>query len=383
MKFLSPKFMAIIGILLISSSFQKVYSQSKKTNYDVTPVMARKIGYYCQYNQMALSLFATANPEQVQNRRDRASRLLSELEKHLDCAENFIFTLYYNYGIEMSYFALKDAGFTIKETDIAEFIWEKETEKQKKIIKEKEIEKRKAELSKEKDIFDLATHGGYFGFHALTVLPEITIDANDLARMVDLWKNEQLIDWGTLIDCSFNCVISKDGALSLSFPEGSETFNSTQKKLFDYLIHNAIVQNPASVTFKQLDTTVIVNSKATIRFEQEEARRLKNLIQFRAKKDKKSQKWKIINDVELRTQLNVLSKYSAEAIYYDLVAFLHNNPYFKSIEKGTYSVKADIFANEIKYLIEGNVQERVHLPYSFEFECKRYSIIEITTKEDY
>ncbi|WP_026627039.1 hypothetical protein [Dysgonomonas capnocytophagoides] len=369
MKILFPKFMAILGMLLICSYFQNVYSQSKKTNYDVTSVMARKIGYYCQYNQRALSLFAMANPEQVQNRRDRASRLIRELEKHLDCAENFILTLYYNYGVEMSYFALKDAGFTIKETDIAESIWAKDSEKQDKIREKKEIVKRKAELSKEKDIFDLATHGEYFGFHALTVLPEITIDAADLARTIDFWKIEQLIDWGTLIDCSFNCVISKDGVLSLASPVDSETFNSTQKLLFDYLINNAIIQNPASITFKQLNTTVKVNSKATIRFEQE-ARRLKNSIQFKVKKDKKSERWKIINDVELRIQLNRVSKNDAEAIYYDIEGLLYNNPYFKAIEKGTYSVKAEILANEIKYLIEGKEQERGQLSYTFEFESK-------------
>lgn len=368
MKFVSLKNLVII-ILLISSSSQNIYAQSKKSAQDVTPVMARKIGYYCQYNQRALSLFAMANPEQVQNRNDRASRLLSELEKHLDCAENFILTLYYNYGIEMSYFALKDAGFTIKETDIAESIWAREKEKQNKIREEKEIEKRKNELAKENDIFNLATHGGYFGFHALTTLPEITIDVDDLARSIDLWKNEESIPWGGLIDCSFNCVISKDGVLSLAFPEDAGNFNSTQKILFDYLTNNAIVQNPASITFARLDTTVAVNSKATIKFEQE-ASRLRNSIQFRAKKDKKSQKWKIINEIELRTQLNIMAKNNAEAIYYDIEGFLYNNPYFKAIEKGTYTIKAEVLYNEIKYLIEGKVQGRGHLPYSFEFECK-------------
>ena len=95
----------------------------------VTTTMARKIGYYCRHNQRALSLFAVANPQQVRNRTDLAHRLLETLDKHLDCAENFIVTLYYNYGVEMAYFALKDAGFTIKETDIAETIWMKEKEK--------------------------------------------------------------------------------------------------------------------------------------------------------------------------------------------------------------------------------------------------------------
>lgn len=359
--------------VLFSLTFsQTLFGQNKneKEKTSVTPEMARKIGYHCQYNQRGLAFFANANNINFSH---EADKIVRSLDKHLGYAEKFLLALYYSYGIEKGYWALKDMGFAIKEIDIAESIWAKEKEKQDKIREENEIEKRKAELSKEKDIFDLATHGGYFGFHALTVPPEITIDANDLARSIDLWKNEGLISWETSIDCSFDCVISKEGILSLARPEDEDNFNSIRKLLSDYLIHNAIVQNPASIMFKQLDTTVIVNSKATIRFKQE-ARRLKNSIQFKAKKDKKSQRWKIINDVELRTQLNMASKNNAEdyaeAIYYDIEGFLYSNPYFKGIEKGAYSVKADILANEIKYLIEGKVQERGDLPYSFEFECK-------------
>lgn len=119
----------------------------------VTTAMAKKIGYYCRYNQRALSLFAVANFQQVQNRTNYAHRLLRELDQHLDCAENFIVTLYYNYGVEMAYFALKDAGFTIKETDVAEAIWKKEKEKQDKIAKEQEVKKQaEKELALQKRI---------------------------------------------------------------------------------------------------------------------------------------------------------------------------------------------------------------------------------------
>ena len=70
-----------------------------------------------------LSLFASANAEVVQNRRDVADRILAKLNNHLDYAENFILDLYYNYGTEMAYFALKNAGFTIQEHDTADAIW--------------------------------------------------------------------------------------------------------------------------------------------------------------------------------------------------------------------------------------------------------------------
>lgn len=119
-----------------------VAQTTKGQKSPVTTTMAKKIGSYCQYNQRALSLFAVANSQQVQNRTDLAHRLLKTLDKHLDCAENFIVTLYYNYGVEMAYFALKDAGFTIKETDVAEIIFKKEKEKQDKIAQEQEARKK-------------------------------------------------------------------------------------------------------------------------------------------------------------------------------------------------------------------------------------------------
>ena len=133
------KVLLLTATFLLSFTMGTITAQTTKGQKSpVTTVMAKKIGFYCQYNQRALSLFAVANPQQVRNRTDLAHRLLETLDKHLDCAENFIVTLYYNYGVEMAYFALKDAGFTIKETDIAETIFKKEKEKQDKITQEQE-----------------------------------------------------------------------------------------------------------------------------------------------------------------------------------------------------------------------------------------------------
>ena len=142
----------IVTTLLLPIVTATAQTTNKKQSL-VTIVMAKKIGVYCQYNQTALKIFAAANPEEVQNRMDKADILLRELDRHLDCAENFIITLYYNLGIEMSYFALKDAGFTIKEIDTAEAIWKKEQEKiDIEIARQKEKEKIEMELAIKKRI---------------------------------------------------------------------------------------------------------------------------------------------------------------------------------------------------------------------------------------
>ena len=222
MNYTFPKNAAIVVIMLLSLSFQSAYSQSKKPSQDVTTTMARKIRYYCQYNEMALSLFAVANAEQVQNNNARADRLLWELDKHLDCAENFIITLYYNYGVTDSYFALKDAGFTIMETDMAESIWKKETEKQKVIEEKKRKEKEQALLQRieKNDVFTKDD---------LSVQPDIEIDISNMATYtVFNDKNEYL-------SYEYKCIISKEGKLLLKNPSDTLNYSATQKFIYQYI----------------------------------------------------------------------------------------------------------------------------------------------------
>lgn len=193
MNYTFPKNAAIVVIMFLSLSFQNAYSQSKKPSQDVTPTMARKIGNYCQKNQSALSLFVKANPEQVQNRNDNAIRLLRELDKHLDCAENFIITLLcYNYGDEMSYFALKDAGFTIKETDMAESIRAKEEKKQRG-IDEKRGKEEQALLKRIEKSEDCTKD-------VLSVQPDIKIDMpnEEIVNLNDYFNSKT--GWGDYTD---------------------------------------------------------------------------------------------------------------------------------------------------------------------------------------
>jgi len=112
---------SVLGLLFCND----LYSQTQSV---VTPQMARKISAYCQLNDRAFILFMKSNEHidiNITHRTDIADRIIKELEKHLDYAENFIIGLYYNYGIEASYHALTSANFTIPEIDSAEAIWKK------------------------------------------------------------------------------------------------------------------------------------------------------------------------------------------------------------------------------------------------------------------
>lgn len=130
--------MTVTLLLVLSAGKSTAQTIGQGKEPFATVSMAKKIGNYCLRNQQAFALFATANEQQVQRREDLASRLLENLDEHLDCAESFLFTLYWNYGVEMSYHYLKRVGFTIKEIDIAENAWKKEQERLDASIKEKE-----------------------------------------------------------------------------------------------------------------------------------------------------------------------------------------------------------------------------------------------------
>lgn len=364
-------FCVFLFITLGTVAFCQTQTKSPK----VTSTMAKKIGLCCRNNPRMLSLFASANAEVVQNRKDVADRILAKLDNHLDYAENFILDLYYNYGTEMAYFALKNAGFTIQEHDTADAIWKKAQEKQKQIEKKRQQEKMKADLAKEQDTFDLAINGGSFGFHALSNKPEITLDIAEMARYVDGFRSDKHIAWDENIDYTFNCIISKDKTLKLIIPEDSITFTSTQKVLWEYIKSNAIVQNHATLQFNQLDTTLIVSAKANLRITQKSTR-YRTIIEFNASKNKKTKKWSITNPDELKRKLNSIDRDNAESMYYNIEGSLYYNPYLESFEKGKYLIKAVIIENSLEYYVENKLQEEASMSFSFEFSCNKKNFMD-------
>lgn len=337
--------------------------------------MAKKIGLYCKANPRMLSLFSMSNPKVVQNRRDIADRILSELDKHLDYAENFIVDLYYNYGTEMSYFALKNAGFTIKEHDIADAVWAKAQEKSKQLEQARQAEQAKKELAKEKEAFELANQGGIFSFDRLTEKPEITLDMADMSRFIDGLRIDTLITWNDKIDCSFICTVTKDKKFELFAPQDSTSFSPTNKLIWQYIADNIIVQNPAKIRFERLDTTLVVPAKVNLRINQE-SKLYRSGISFNATKDKKANRWIITSSEELKQSLNRIDKMNAQAIYMDIESDLYYNPYFTQFDKGKYLIKAEIVENELQYFINGKSQEEASMGYSFDFHCKKQTFLD-------
>lgn len=375
----------VLFLLLISYSTPSTYSQNNKKNWDVTPTMAKKISYLCQSNDRVFIFFA--NSMGITNYRD-ADIIIRSLDKKLDYAEKFIVNLYASYGVEMSYFTLKDAGFTIPETDKAELIWEKtqkkwkkeEEKNNKKRIKNEHTEK----LEKERKILSSVLNDSIFNFQTLSKTPQININMADLASHIKHWKTENSIGQDDLIDCSFDCIISKEGKLSLIIPSVSRSqvsedgriklttpqeikkVSNIHKLFYDYILNNAIIQNPGLITLEQLDTTIAVSSKTTLHFTQIKRHVHTSTIEFKMKKDKKTKIWRIINEDKLRFQLIRIGREKSNIIYSDLKDYLYHTSNLETIKKKSCLIKAEIFENEIDFLIEGNTQERFNLPYTFD-----------------
>lgn len=258
----------------------------------VTTTMARKIGYYCRHNQRALSLFAIANPQQVRNRTDLAHRLLETLDKHLDCAENFIVTLYYNYGVEMAYFALKDAGFTIKETDIAEAIYQKEREKQYRIAQEQEVRKN---AERERILLKRIESNYIFDKESLLIQPNVEIDISAMATSSITNNRDEYIDY------SYDCIIDKEGKLSLTNLSDTLHYSDMQKFIYQYICDENVgsgIYTPGYV--KIGNDTVAVNCYINIKFNEQRYQH-KGYLDLTVVKDKKTGQWRFIEDLNLNS----------------------------------------------------------------------------------
>lgn len=300
-------------MFLLSLPFETITAQTKKQQSQITIAMARKISIYCQYNQRALQIFAAANPEQVQNRMDYADRLLRELDQHLDCAENFIYTLYYNYGKSMAYFALKDAGFTIKETNIAEAYWEKELEKieienkQREIQQKEEIELAIKERINENDIFSKDE-----------LAREATINWTGIKS---IYNNRALAEVFRTRGSSekYSICIDKDGTLTANY--GNDSF--INEYVFNILESNRHI--PGKILFKNdsvdVKTYVSLNAELIIKG-----------YSLNVKKSKKG--WELKTDIESNSK-------GVKAIVSELIDLLNNSD-LSQLENNKYHIETYI-----------------------------------------
>ena len=353
-------------LLLLTATFLLFFTTgtitaqtTKGQKSPVTTTMAKKISSYCQYNQRALSLFAVANSQQVQNRTDLAHRLLKTLDKHLDCAENFIVTLYYNYGVEMAYFALKDAGVTIKETDVAETIFKKEKEKQDKIAQEQEARKkaeRKQTLLKRIEANDV------FAVKSLSVQPDIEINIANMATSTVFNDKDEYMDY------DYDCIISKDGKLSLKNPSDTLNYSAMQKFIYHYITDNNIDFGGYKAGCIEIDGIEIpVNSYINIQF-REQRYKHRGYLELSIKKNKKTGRWEFTDDTSAKLQN--WAKEDAEKMQYDLEAAIYSCPTLNDL-KGTLQLKIEVYRRVLK----SNISDETDLSYYFDMKYLKRSIL--------
>lgn len=309
------KLLLLTATFLLSLSAVTITAQTtKKQESPVTSAMARKIDYYCRYNQRALSLFAAANPQQVQNRKDYAHRLLMELDQHLDYAENFIITLYYNYGVEMAYFALKDAGFTIKETDIAEAIYQKEKDKQDKIAQEQEARKRaEKEIALQKRI----NKNDEFAKKELAM--EAIINWAGIKSVYDN-RVSVLFETSGLNSRMYYVHIDKNGTLVAD--KNDDSF--INKYVLSVLESNCHM--PAKILFK--NDSVAVKTEIPLK-----AKSIEKEYTLNVKKSKKG--WELKDDIGRSSE-------RVKTVVSELVELLNNNSDLSQLKNKTYLLKANI-----------------------------------------
>lgn len=351
MKIIFPKNPAIVTLLIFSFSFQSVYSQSKKLSQDISPLMARKISYYCQYNQRALALFANANQINVSSDVDK---ILRYLDKHLDYAEKFIINLYYNYGVEMSYFALKDAGFTIKETDIAESIWKKEQEKQNIIAEKKRQEKEQALLKR-------IEKGDIFTKDMLSVQPDIEIDIANMATYSVLNDKNEYMNY------DYDCIIAKDGKLSLENPSDSLHYSNVQKFIYQYISDENMgggVYQAGSIKIDGKD--IPVNSYVNIKFNEQRYKH-RGYLDLTMKRNKKTGQWEILS--ESSTDLMRWTCDEPEQLKSDLESAIYNCPKLQEMN-GKIKLKIDVY----KRVLKSNISDKIDLSHYFDISYLKKDI---------
>ncbi len=341
--------------LLIAVVFMSFASFAQSSPSAITPIMAKKIALLCRSNNMAFSLFAHANQDVFQGNFSAADRTLSNLDVNLKCAENFIVALYNNYGVESSYFTLRDSGFIIKEIDIAEQIWDEQLaiwKKEREIKKQKEQEKK---LANERELLQRINNNEPFNFHDLSNKPNINFDIYDFgANFIDSERYNKSIPYNEIIDCKFHCILSKENKLDL-ISNGSSPMTSSNKLIWEAFKSSIEVgvEGKAIMSLPLLDTIAIVPSLVNFELKQESFKGAK--IEVRAKKDKKSEQWFILNEDELGSRMTQ-----------DLYLALSVQPYFSDIKGGKYSISAQATDNSLKFYIDGKFITSTFICYTFD-----------------
>lgn len=321
--------------------------QSKETAAlsNITSLMAVKISYLCQYNERMGWLFATANRFTYMY---EADRILETLDKHKEYAERFIHALYYNFGVEMSYWTLKNADFTVHEIDVAEKIWRDEEARRDSIAEQRR-------MKKERKIMERIEAGDSFIPKELSVQPQINIDLTAISMLIS--DNLQDEAW----DYWYRCIVRKDGHVSLENPLDTLKYTDMQRTIYTSFIEgdNALEVGRVTVGGKQIP----VDSRIIIQINEVREKNRHNLEAL-IRKDRRSGLWHVLWGT-YPCDLERLRCRSVRALKSGLMGALFNCPELKRL-KGEKRIEVAVYERTLKC----DFSEEVELPYAFEISLQ-------------
>lgn len=347
--------LSLIVIFLFSFAIGTTTAQTTKNQQSfVTSSMAKKISYSCQYNERMQWFFANANNINFSH---EADKILRTLDKHLDYAEKYLIALYYNYGMRMGYFALKDMGFTLQETEKVEAVWKKEESKQQ-AIDEKEKQEKEQALIKRIEADDIFTKD------QLTTLPDIEIDISNMTTSTVFNDKDELMNY------DYDCIINKEGHLYLVNASDTLKYSTIQKFIYHYISDSNIDFVGYKSGYIEInDKDIPVNSYITIQF-REQRYKHRGYLELTIKKNKKTSRWEFVED--LATKLQSWAKEDAQKMQYDLEAAIYNCTELNNL-KGKIQLKMDVYRRVLK----SNVSDETELSYYFDMEYLKRSVWEV------
>jgi len=340
--------------LLLSLLVGTVHAQTPKGYQSyVTYSMANKISYHCQYYPRGQSLFANANQISLTSEVDK---ILRTLDKHLDYAEKFLLALYYNYGMEMGYWALKDMRFTIDETKVVQSIWKKEEVKQN-IIAEQKLKEKEQALLKRIEANDIFTKD------ILSVQPEFKIDIANMATYSIFNDKDEYMNY------EYDCILSKDGKLSLVNPSDTLAYSAMQKFIYHYIAnHNIDYGGYKAGCIEISGKNVPVNSYISIKLKEQRYEH-NGYLDITIKKNKKTSQWEI--QPYSSSDLQHWTCNEPERLKCDLEEAIYNCPLLQEM-KGVVQLK--ICAYERK--LSSNISDEIELSHYFDISYLKKSIWE-------
>ncbi len=337
--------------LLLSILAGTIHAQAPKRYQSyITHSMAKKISYHCQYNNRGASLFARTNNINSQRNLDI---ILYDLDKHLDYAERFLLEVYYNYGMEMGYSALKYIGFTMDEIKVIEAVWNKEEKKQNEIAEQNRKKKEQA-LLKRIEVNDIFTKD------ILSVQPEIKIDIANMATYTIFNDKDEYMNY------EYDCIISKEGKLSLVNPTDTLNYSAIQKFIYHYIVNQNIDYGGYKAGCIEIaGKNIPVNSYINIKFKEQRYEH-NGYLDITIKKNKKTSQWEI--QPYSSTDLQHWICKEPDRLKCDLEEAIYNCPLLQEM-KGKVQLK--IYVHERK--LSSNISDEIELSHYFDISYLKKS----------